>query len=628
MMFSLVHSLTFRPVYCAVFAALSLVAAVGEAQEISVTTPWSSPSWKPTQLQINQFLSGLLFCDIEGDSISAMSESERYAVLNYIQKKILTNSGNDGPPRISFSTFGVNFTTINVGGGGDVGGAFSFAWSATGNVDELANALRAQGFQLISENLNFGGGQLQPVLTATKVTTLQKQQWIVSKGEIFTGKKSAELSGVTLACTTSVPTDAEAQAATGLPSTRSILRKVSAGEKIPKDVIDQFIQRGWPNAVQSLAGYQWLDADQIAALLANNLPKVRQRLLNNKDAMLTNVQIDKIIHADEQHDLLVLISSRYAALNATQREQLAQRPSTAPYMTVRAGDVAAVELLTELIKEGDGGQFALMLSYFPALNNSVVNLILHSGTPEMRSNLTRNSAFTYNAEQKEAILQDPDRNVQIGLLRRKDVQLTDAQVARGINHPDKDLAFLYRQGKSYVPTAEEIETGLTTLDAGVRARLAQNERIAITPLQAQRGLADSYGDIVAMFLKRADVVLSEDNRDACTVHPEYIVRFACVRRPDFTLTQKRFEQIATDKNSNVLRFFLERKNIPPVDFNPFFEEALHNASESALLAMAANTALPLTEEQLKRVPLALTSPRVEQAFARRRPTVPTSVTQK
>jgi len=63
--------------------------------------------------------------------------------------------------------------------------------------------------------------------------------------------------------------------------------------------------------------------------------------------------------------------------------------------------------------------------------------------------------------------------------------------------------------------------------------------------------------------------------------------------------------------------FLERKNSPVSDFNPFFDEALRNASESALLAIAANSALPLTSEQIKRVPTVLTSPQVEQAFARR-----------
>lgn len=235
----------------------------------------------------------------------------------------------------------------------------------------------------------------------------------------------------------------------------------------------------------------------------------------------------------------------------------------------------------------------------------------------MRRDLTIGSAFNYNAAQKERILQDPDHSVQIGLLRRKDVQFTDAQVARGINHPDEDLAFSYQQVKGYVPTAEQIEIGLTSSNAPTRAGWALNESITITSSQAQRGLADTAGYIVAIFLERADIVLTETNRDACTVHPEVTVRFACVRRANYTLTQKRFEQIASDSNSNVLRFFLERKNVPTVDLNPYFEKSLRSALESTLLAMAANNALPLTKEQLKRVPLALTSPQVKQAFARR-----------
>jgi hypothetical protein len=622
---SLLKSQKFRPFYGAVFTALCLVSAVGTAQEISAVLPWSSPNYKPTQLQTNQFLSGLLLCDMSGASISANSDAERDAVRNYIGERLLTsNTNNNAPPFVSFSALGVNFTTIFVGGGGDGAAASegAFAWSATGTVDEVTQALRAHEIRLIAEKTDMGRGQLEAVLGSSKVTTDLKQQWIVAKGEIFVSK-NAKMSGVTLACITSSPTDAEVHAATGLPSTNGILKKINAGEKIPKDVIDQVIQRGGPRAVEALAGYQWLDADQVVALLASKLPPARQRLLRNKNATLSAQHIDQIIQMDTQHDLLVLIASRYDVLNTSQREKLIQRSSTEPYMIMREGNRAAIDLLSKLIKDGDGGRFSSMLRYFPALNNEVVNLILQSGTPKMRSDLTMNSAFIYNAEQKETILQDTDRKVQIGLLRRKDVQLTDAQVARGINHPDKDLAFWYQQVKGYAPTAEQIEIGLTSTDARTRAGWAANHSIEITSLQAQRGLADTVGYIVAIFLNRADLVLTEANRDACTVHPEVTVRFACVKRADYTLTQKRFEQLATDRNANVLRFFLERKDVPAVDLNPFFEEALRNASESALLAMAVNSALPLTAEQLKRVPLALTSPKVEQAFARRNPAVST-----
>lgn len=247
-------------------------------------------------------------------------------------------------------------------------------------------------------------------------------------------------------------------------------------------MIDQVIQRGGPNAVQYLSGYQWLDTDQIAALIAYKRSALTRRLLNNKRASLSAHQVNQLIDADELPELLALLATRYEALNAAQREQLARRSSVAPYMTVRAGDAAAVELLTRLIKDGDDGRFSQLLAYFPALNDAVVNFILNRGTPTMRTALTMNSAFNYKAEQKEAILLDADRAVQIGLLRRKDVKLTTEQVARGIKHPDKDLTFWYRQAKRYAPTAEQIEIGLTSSDAPTRAGWALNERIALMPV--------------------------------------------------------------------------------------------------------------------------------------------------
>ena len=115
---------------------------------------------------------------MSGASISAKSQSERDAVLTYINDNLLSSSKNEGPTRVDFSAFGVNFTSIFVGGGGDGAGAStgSFAYSDTGTVDTLVKALRAHGLLLGAENMDVGARQLQQVLTATKITTDDKHQ--------------------------------------------------------------------------------------------------------------------------------------------------------------------------------------------------------------------------------------------------------------------------------------------------------------------------------------------------------------------------------------------------------------------------------------------------------------------
>lgn len=127
---------------------------------------------------------------MSGASISAKSQSERDAVLTYINDNLLSSSKNEGPTRVDFSAFGVSFTSIVVGGGGDGAGANagSFAYSGTGTVDALVKALRTHGLQLGAENMDSGYGQLQQAFTATKITTDDKHQWIVAKGEIYSGK--------------------------------------------------------------------------------------------------------------------------------------------------------------------------------------------------------------------------------------------------------------------------------------------------------------------------------------------------------------------------------------------------------------------------------------------------------
>ena len=229
--------LTHRAIYLAAVAILFLIAASGEAQETLEKSPEASRNWKPSQRQINQFFSQLLLCNTS--SSSAKSQSARDAVLTYINDKLLTSSKNEGPSRVDFSAFGVNFMSIFVGGGRDGAGAStgSFAYSGTGAVDALVEALCAHSLPLGAENMNVGAGQLQQVLTATKVTTDHKQQWVLAKGEIYS-EKDTNLKRVTLSVLTSISIDAEVQAATGLPSANSVSRKVLARESIPKDVID------------------------------------------------------------------------------------------------------------------------------------------------------------------------------------------------------------------------------------------------------------------------------------------------------------------------------------------------------------------------------------------------------
>jgi hypothetical protein len=593
----------------AAFIAFALAASVVRAGESSAdTAPWSMPGWKPTQVQIDRLLGNLILCEPVGAGVPAQSDAEGAAVLAYMEKNIFAKSSNEGVIRIDFSLMGVRFTEMNAVIGPS-------AWSPTGSAIVLANALSARGFHFTTENVDSGRGQTQPVLISKKINTDEKQQVMLLNGKLLGKENSQE--GFSVMCVHEAVTEDEVQAALGLPSTKRLWRMLSTKEKVPKEVVGQVILRGGPDAVQALTSYAWLDSDQVTALMSSKLPGVRVGLLKNMKTTLSTQQIDAIIRGAEMGDLLVLIAKRYAALTAEQRRELERKPETAPYMTLKAGGAGAVELLARRIKDVDAEQFARLLPFLPTLTPEVVDLILSSGTLAMRRNLTMNSAFDYSDEQKERILQDSDPDVQIGLLRRKDVRLTDAQVARGINHRDPKLSFWYQRIDSYTPTAEQIEIGLTAADSPTRYGWAQDKRVSLTPKQVQRGLADSSANVVGGFLLRSDIALTEANFDACTAHPDIFVRFACVSRADYTLTQKRFAQMVGDENSNVLRSFLQRKGVPPVDLDPFVREAFRHAPEDLLLAMAANRALPLTKEQIQNIPSAAMTSRVMQAFSRR-----------
>lgn len=301
-----------------------LFANMGIAQVKPTTAPWEREGWKPSQVQINQYLANMLLCDFSGSGPSRETAGEQIAISKYFGELPISQS-NGGFTQINFTAFGTDFDSIFIGGGGDGANAEVgvFAWSPTGNVSAIIRSLTAINLKMVGQKKDFGRKELLDVFTASTVTADLKKEWVVATGHVVDETKS-QLTGVSFGCSAKQPTDAEVLAFTGLPSMNSLSRRLSEKEEISKNELDQIIRRGNEFSVHLVAAYPLLDSDQIKSLLASQYPGIRGELISNKRAKLSAEQIDKIISDNVLADSRRLVAARYDQLSEEQREQLAK----------------------------------------------------------------------------------------------------------------------------------------------------------------------------------------------------------------------------------------------------------------------------------------------------------------
>jgi hypothetical protein len=597
-----------------VFAAAAIAVAITSAT--AQAPPSKRPAGSPTQTQIDRVMQSVMLCRWEATWTDGKAIKEAEAVMAFLEANA-GSSNHDGVLRGRFDLFGQTFSEVTITAWGKASSTSS--WSETASFDALARAIGQRGHDLKPGQLPWELNAKPKLLSATMRTADVTTSLYLMQGR-FEGQQSIRWmpGGVTILCLKHETPAEEAQAMLGVPPARVIAEVVKTGEQKPKEWVDAIVEKSDQDGLFEIAGYNHLDAGQRGRLLQRGDPEVHRRLVSNTAITLSAAEIDAVIDKRQAVASVALLQDRYSSLNATQLARLRQDKLTRRYAILRSGDAQAVSLIAQTIKSGDEAAAQEALAFLPGLSNDVVDLILAHGTQAMRRNLTFNSDFKYTPGQIERILADPATEVQIGLLRRPDVSLSDVQIARGIDHPNEDLAFWYRRREGYTPTAQQIESGLTSGNAVTRRSWALNSNIPITPEQAQRGLRDPDSGVRVAFLARSDAQLTEAQFDECTIEEDVGMRFTCVRRADYPLTQKRFEQIVGDANKNVLRFFLERKDAPPVDLTPFVDQALQAAGDAILIEMANNIDVPFTDDQLKRG-AASSSTQVKKAFCKRKP---------
>lgn len=539
-----------------------------------------------------------------------------------------SRGSNASPLAVDWTVLGQGFTeyVALAGFGTDV----RWAYSPGSTPEAMAARLVALGYTVRPQVLPMpkepgkAGGRgapddewQVPALVATRQTPDSASRITLAAGyyPLLHGVARPEALGLTLVCTPQEPNAQELEAATGIWPTRRMAQAVSAKSTLPPDLVEKVLASDYPGPLQTLARYHGLNPAQIDRLLARDQRQIDLNLVANATVALSERQVDALLARNNPTVLRALIIHRLQQLSTAHQDSLRQAPHLAELLTIRQGGEAARALLEQQLRSKTDAEMLGIFRLYE-LTPELVDTVLAFGSDALRGLMAMQSQFAYTPAQIERMLTDKSRQVQVGVLRRRDLPLTRAQYDRGLQHPDKDVVFWYGQRKNFVPTAAQIEAALTSPEPSTRRGMVFREDVSLTPDQVKRALQDPA--LRTAVIGRADVKLSEAELDGCTVDPDVSTRFACVRRPDFTLNPLRWRSIARDANGNVLRLLLQRKTAAPEDWPRWLAKSLREDPPEVQRKLLRERLLPFTPELL-RLAAQSTHPSVRRSACEREP---------
>lgn len=515
----------------------------------------------------------------------------------------------------------------------DYGADVRWAYSPDSSPDAMAASLVKLGYTVkpdvmpMAKETGMQGNRgdrnnQQPVqvLVATHQTPDSESRIILAAGyyPLIHVAANPKAPGLTLMCTPQEPNAQELERTTGIWPTRRIAEVVSAKGTLPADMVEKILVADYPGPLDTLAGYHGLTPAQVDRLLARRaLSSLDVNLAGSSAVPLISSQIDTLISRNNHSVGSALIVHRLPQLSTAQREALKQEPRLAELLIIRQGGKPARTLLEQQLRSKSDHEMLRIFRLYE-LTTEVVDTVLDFGSETLRIYMTMQSRFVYTPAQIERLLTDKNKDVQIGVLRRRDLPITREQYDRGLGHADKDLVFWYSQREGFVPTAAQIESALNSAEPSTRRGMVLRKDVVLTLDQVKRALQDPA--LRAMVIGRADVKLSEADLDSCIVDSDVGTRFACVGRPDFTLNALRWNSIARDANGNVLRFLLERRTAAPVDWSRWLEKSLLEDPPDVQQKLLRERLLPFTPELL-RIAAKSNHPAVRRGACQREPVV-------
>jgi len=412
----------------------------------------------------------------------------------------------------------------------------------------------------------------------------------------------APLLGFSLMCSSRSPSDAE-QAQLGTPSVDAIVRVNESGNMQASGWVETILLHGSPAALAALAGHKYLAAEQVQTLLDKSQSAIWQALVSNRAITLNAQQVRVLSNSQDNEGMHTLVDRYYTLIDDKTSAKLSRNPGLRSQLLMLRGGPAALAELERIVATKNEGlirsaMYQAKIHEHDDARIGMVDLIISSAPIAIRRELSMGSRAIYTPAQIRTLLTDTDKEVRIGVLRRRELRLPAELITQGLSHPDRDLVFWYQQRAEALGSPDQLEAGLTNAHPPTRAGWIYDKRYTLSLVQMARALADPAETVVNAALSRHDIPITDAQLDACVLHPSPSIRFACVSRADFLLTESRWFSMATDWNSNTWRMHLNKHPNSAASYDAFFENAIKTASQKQLKAVAENKAIDLSSLQL------------------------------
>lgn len=550
---------------------------------------------EPDEAEIRQAVEDLLLCRW----ISSKHSPHMFQVLEHLSKQRKQAPGGDEIEWLEGKFLALDLEFNGLGAIAVYGGAAAFGWSASATSQDLLAALSRRGFEPYQSVQQPQEGLIAEL---ARVEDGWRYLMYVSEGVHEELGLNVE-GGVTLGCTAEQTEEQKQADAERRQRYARIKELVESGEQQPRSWVEQILAEGSENELQLLAGYAWLQPQDVEHLLAIETGQIgiANKLITNPAVTLNREQLDGLVENDVSG--MFLIKYRLDQLSPEQLQLLAANPHTSRTLTLARGGPDAAQALREALQAGDESTLRSRdLNFLPAVPAELLDVILSQGSERLQMLIEDRYKPDYTAEQLEQVLAHGQTELHIRLVGRRKLPLTLEQYERGLMHPDgRNIAFWYHQREDRQPSAQLAEQGLTSPDPQMRARWLHNRQIRLDAQQMARALADENADLRGIAYTRKDVALTDAQLDVCLQEDSISARFACVKRPEMRLTGWRFERMVSDRNPNVLRDYVKAHELEQAQLAEHVSRLAQEGDEKQLRDMArfVGKELPVTEEDVR-----------------------------
>jgi hypothetical protein len=556
----------------------------------------------PTQAQIDSALEPLVSCNFDERKESI----DDPVVFKFLEEQRERKYGNGQTGRfdVNFKSKDVQFNRLDSYAG--PGGAVQIMYASTATPQQLENLMRSKGWQFSRVD----GKEFQAqgsIAQALKMDMQNTTRVVILPGlQSLTPKESSlKGEGASVICHFGSTKESDWNNQSGLPTSDQMLRLDQDKKPYPIAWIEPIIAKGNTSAKLAIAHKAKLTDNQVHRLWQDK--EIQHQLISSKFNQLTLEHLLGLVRDKQDYLIEYSIAQQLARLPEAYAAKLKTIPKYARMLATANRQPEVVDDLIQALKNKDEAKIYRFVALYGVYDDLVVDVIFTYGADRWKQEAADRRVQKFTPAQIERALTDPSRDVQIWMLRRKDVELTRAQYDRGIQSKQRDVAFWYQQNKTYVPTSAQVDEGLDSPDEPTRWSWANRKDIVLTPLQLVKLLKDPVPRVRYSIWNRPEWAPNEAGIDLCFAELTGYDMRICFSKAEFEMKLKWFNLIVRNSNRNVIRSWYEHPRFSTAVQEQLLNDLALQADDNLLIILMDANDLLFNDRHVLSFPSSVTS---------------------